>query len=47
MTAEDKVEAKVESEAEAERDTVPPLKKQQAALSTPARTEGYDFSSYF
>ena len=36
-----------ESEEEADSGTVPPLKKQQAALSKRAHTKGYDFSSCF
>ncbi len=46
MAAED-MEASEESEAEAERDKVPPPRKPHAARSTPARTKGYDFSSCF
>ena len=41
------VETSVESEAEAERDTVPPPRKPHTACSTPARNKGYDFSSCF
>ena len=47
MAAEDQVEASDESEAEAERDTVPPPRKPHTAYSTPARNKGYDFSSCF
>ena len=47
MAAEDRVEAKDESEEEAESDTAPPPRKPHAARITPARTKGYDFSSCF
>ena len=46
-TAEDQVEAKDESEEEADSGTVPPLKKQQAALDKRAHTKGCNFSSCF
>ena len=47
MAAEDQVEARDDSEEEAESDPVPPPRKPHAARSTPARTKGYDFSSCF
>ena len=47
VTAEDQVEAKDESEEEADSGTVPPPRKLHIARSTPAHTKGYDFSSCF
>ncbi len=47
VMTEDQVEAKDESEEEADSGTVPPLRKPHTARSTPARTKGYDFSSCF
>ena len=41
------VEPSDESEAEAEKDIVPPPRKQHAARSTPAHTKGNDFSTCF